>query len=101
MELLGHRVVGAVADGRSLLELSSNVQGDLALVDFDMPLLDGLAAAEELSRSQGIPVILISGHPDLEHVVWEQEFVARVVRKPFSIEQLDEAIRTVLQDPSH
>lgn len=100
VEILGHRVVCAVEDGHSLLAAITDQETDLALVDFDMPLLDGLTAAEELSRTRNIPVILISGHPDLRHVVWENEPVAASITKPVTLEQLSETIHAVMEQRS-
>ena len=64
---------------------------DLAIVDLDMPVMDGLAAAEEVER-KGIPVILVSGHPDSESVVLDEEPVITRITKPASIDRIKEAI---------
>lgn len=95
LEALGHQVVCAVADGAELLKVCSNEDVDLAIVDLDMPIVDGLTAAEELSE-RGIPVILVSGHPDAQELVLEHEpFVARIV-KPATLESFRRAIATAL-----
>ena len=89
---LGHEVVCAAENGEQLLERSATLEMDIALVDFDMPLCDGLAVADELSRSRGVPVIIISGHPDLQHMIRKKEPVAAFLRKPFTMEALQAAI---------
>ena len=66
VERLGHRAVLTAADGAELIELCSAAEIDIVLVDLDMPEVDGLAAAEDLSR-RGIPVVFISGHRDVDH----------------------------------
>ncbi len=43
-------VVGAVADGRALLEAAPQVQPDIVVLDIAMPLLNGLDAARQLKR---------------------------------------------------
>jgi response regulator NasT len=68
---------------------------DLAIVDLDMPVMDGLAAAEHITKA-GVPVILISGHPDVEHVVVEHEPIAARLTKPFAIGELQKAIDVAL-----
>jgi DNA-binding response OmpR family regulator len=96
VETLGHRVVCTVEDGRSLLDVSGQYEIDLMLVDFDMPVLDGLAAAEELSSTTQIPIIMMSGHPDLKYAVPEQEPIAAWLCKPITLEQLQAAIQSTM-----
>ncbi len=64
---------------------------DVVFVDLDMPVMDGLAAAEEVEK-KGIPVILVSGHPDSESVVLDQEPVVARITKPASLETVQQAI---------
>ena len=69
---------------------------DLAIVDLDMPIMDGLAAAEHAAKA-GVPVILLSGHADAEHVVMEQEPIAARLCKPCTIEELQTAIECAVR----
>ena len=96
VELLGHEVVCSVGDGQSLLAESAAHEIDLALVDFDMPF-DGLAVADELSRTKRIPVIMVSGHSDLDMVVRPNEPVTEYLKKPFSLKMLEAAIASAIQ----
>jgi response regulator NasT len=93
VEALGHRVLSSVGDGRSLVSAAAEQELDLAIVDFDMPVLDGLAAAEELTNQQRIPVILVSGHPELSNAVWQNEPVTAYLMKPVTLSTLAEAIQ--------
>jgi DNA-binding NarL/FixJ family response regulator len=43
-------VVGAAADGREAVRLALEHAADAALLDVEMPVLDGFAAAEEIRR---------------------------------------------------
>jgi DNA-binding NarL/FixJ family response regulator len=43
-------VVGAVGDGRALLQASAKLQPDVIVLDIAMPLLNGLDAARQLGR---------------------------------------------------
>jgi DNA-binding NtrC family response regulator len=88
---LGHNVVYAAADGADLIDQCLDRSVDLACVDLDMPKMDGLAAAEVLADKE-IPVILISGHPDIEHIVAEHEPIVTFLTKPISVEKLRIAI---------
>lgn len=44
------RVLDAVADGRSLLDLATRLRPDIILIDISMPELNGLEAARQLAR---------------------------------------------------
>lgn len=44
-------VVGAVEDGRALVEAAERLRPDLILVDISMPLLNGLDAARQIKKS--------------------------------------------------
>ena len=89
---LGQRVVYAAANGAELVEASKAIEIDVAIVDLDMPVMDGLAAAEEL-WARKIPVILISGHPDVQHVSEQHEPIAARLERPASLDELEAAIR--------
>jgi two-component system, response regulator PdtaR len=91
LECLGHRVVYAASNGAELLEQCFGKKIDLVLADLDMPIVDGLAVAEEVSKSK-IPVILVSGHPDVEEIVVEREPIATRMLKPVTIGSLKQAI---------
>src|ERR1041384_4699956 len=95
LEHLGHVVVCSAANGEELIDQCAHADVDLAFVDLDMPVVDGLAAAEVVSE-RGIPVILVSGHPDARQVVVEQEPVVARITKPASIEALRNAIQKAL-----
>jgi response regulator NasT len=95
LERLGHTVVCSAANGEELIDQCANAQVDVAFVDLDMPVVDGLAAAEVVSE-RGIPVILVSGHPDARQVVVENEPVVARIVKPATIDELQRAIRTAL-----
>jgi len=95
LECLGHKVVCAVSNGEELIEQCSDTEIDVAIVDLDMPVIDGLAAAEIMAE-RGIPVVLISGHPDARQVVLENEPVVARLVKPASVESLQHAIQQAM-----
>jgi response regulator NasT len=89
-------VVCSVGNGEELIEQCVHLEVDVAFVDLDMPVIDGLAAAEMISE-KGIPVILVSGHPDARRVVVENEPVIARLTKPASIKDLQGAIEKALE----
>ena len=95
LECLGHKVVCSVGNGEELIEQCKHDDVDIAFVDLDMPVVDGLAAAEIVSE-RGIPVVLVSGHPDARQVVVEQEPVVARITKPATVEALQRAIQQAM-----
>jgi len=95
LELLGHKVVCSACNGEELIEQCAKLEVDIAFVDLDMPVVDGLAAAEIMAE-RGVPVILVSGHPDARQVVVENEPVVARIAKPASVDDLQCAIKKAL-----
>jgi response regulator NasT len=95
LEALGHSVVYAASNGDELVNKCQELTVDLVFVDLDMPVMDGLAAGELLA-AKGIPVVLVSGHPDAEEVVLEHEPFAWRIRKPATAESVARAIEQAL-----
>lgn len=93
--LLGHEVVYSASNGAELLQACADQHVDLVILDLDMPVMDGLTAAEELAE-RGIPAVLVSGHPDIEEVVLEHEPVVTRIMKPATVDKLRDAIRVAL-----
>jgi two-component system, response regulator PdtaR len=89
---LGHRVLGVAEDGQQLLEQCRQQSPDLAIIDLEMPVLDGLATAEELRSQSALPIILLSGHPDFEQVVQRNEPIEVYLAKPITLRALASAI---------
>jgi signal transduction histidine kinase len=95
LELLGYAVLEA-ADGREGLARLNGEIPSLMIVDFAMPGMNGVEVAiEARSRSPDLPIILATGHADMEAV---QQVIDpdRVLRKPFQIEELARAVRAAL-----
>jgi two-component system, response regulator PdtaR len=62
---LGHEPLGPVCDGKQAVAEATATRPDLYLFDIEMPELDGLAAARELTaRGLGRPVVVITGVDD-------------------------------------
>jgi len=98
LEALGHTVVFAASNGDELVNKCAELAVDVVFVDLDMPVMDGLAAGELLA-AKGVPVVLVSGHPDAEEVVLEREPFAWRIRKPASPESVTQAIEQALAWP--
>jgi AmiR/NasT family two-component response regulator len=95
LKALGHEPLGPATNGREAIELARKDPPDLYLFDVDMPQLDGLAAARELTE-QGLrrPIVVITGvdDPDLiERSV--ATGVSAYLTKPIDDRALDAGIR--------
>jgi DNA-binding NarL/FixJ family response regulator len=90
-------VVGEAADGEEALALLEQLAPDVALLDIQMPKLDGLGVLDALSKNPSSPPCLVLTTFDDDELVLRA--VARGARgfllKDVSLEQLTAAIRTV------
>ncbi|HVX14916.1 MAG TPA: response regulator [Pirellulales bacterium] len=93
---LGHQVLIAAENGQQLLDECQRQPPELAIIDLEMPVLDGLATAEELRSISNVPIILLSGHPDFQEVVRSSEPIEVYLAKPVTLGTLDAAIRRAL-----
>ncbi len=98
LEDAGYAVVTA-ANGRQGLErLAEAPRPDLVLLDMMMPVMNGpamLAAMAADPELRGIPVIVLSSLPE-EAIRDRAGGVAAILRKPYTAEQVLDAIARVL-----
>jgi CheY-like chemotaxis protein len=89
--LLSHMGYGCqtAATAAEALGCFDRARFDFVITDLHMPEMDGIALAEEIkSRKPGLPVLLITGN----RPVRSSPAIDRVLLKPFSKDQLKEAI---------
>lgn len=60
----GHRVLARAADGPEACRLCQRLEPDLALMDTDLPGLDGIEAAVRIMNRRPLPVVLLTGRAD-------------------------------------
>ena len=81
---LGYDVVAEVGDGGAAIDLSRKLKPDLVIMDIKMPEVDGIAAAEILTREQIAPVVLLTAYSDQALVERARDAgVVGYVVKPF------------------
>jgi len=93
------RVAGSVASGPEAITLASETSVDVVLLDINMPGMDGIATAEQLSMrapTSAIIMMSVQGEPDYLRramLAGAREFLV----KPFSADELAASIRQVHQ----
>lgn len=93
----GFTVVGEAADGEKAVELARELHPDLVVMDVKMPLLDGISAAEILTKEKIAPVVLLTAFSQRELVERASEAGALAyVVKPFGPNDLIPAIEIAL-----
>ena len=95
----GHEVTAASSAGDGL-DLARRRYFDLAVVDYDMPAMNGLEFLERLKAIQpGCPGILASGHLDVPVMIAaiNRGEISRVLEKPFKATELVAAAEEVIE----
>jgi PAS domain S-box-containing protein len=65
LENMGHEVVDSVASGEEAMQLVSETQPELVLMDIRLQgEMDGIATAEQIRRDFNIPVVYLTAHAD-------------------------------------
>jgi response regulator NasT len=60
LEEEGYRVVGEAGDGAQAVALAAELRPDLVILDVQMPVMDGLAAAEKIAADRIAPVVILT-----------------------------------------
>ena len=92
-------VVGAVEDGRALLEAAVRLRPDIILLDISMPLLNGVDAGRQIKKLlPDVKLIFVTMHADPAYV--SEAFKAGAsayLLKRSAARELDQAIEAVLK----
>lgn len=87
----GHQVRTASTGAEGLVALRAGTLPDVVVLDVDMPVLGGPGMAHKMllhdAGEERIPIILMSGRPDLPQIA-EEMGTSYVLKKPPSIESL-------------
>lgn len=98
LDALGYRVIEA-ADGATGLSALDRQRPDVMVVDFAMPGMNGAEVAKAArERWPDLPVVLTSGYADSDAINRAVGNGARILRKPFRIDELLGAVAEVLKD---
>ena len=89
----GYDVVGEAGDGQKAVELARELRPDLVILDVKMPVLDGIAAAEQIAGARIAPVVILTAFSQRELVERARDAGAMAyLVKPFGRTDLVPAI---------
>jgi len=89
----GYDVVGQAGDGAQAVELAEQLRPDLVILDVKMPVLDGIAAAEQIAGKRLAPVVMLTAFSQRELVERARDAGAMAyLVKPFTQSDLVPAI---------
>ena len=97
LEEEGYVVVAEVGDGQAAVEQAQQLRPDLVVLDVQMPVLDGIAAAEQIAGARIAPVIVLTAFSQRELVERARDAGAMAyLVKPFSKNDLVPAIEVAV-----
>lgn len=93
----GFDVIGEAADGEEAVDLALDLEPDVIIMDVKMPRLDGLSAAEQISKELSCAIVMLTAFSQHELVERASEVGAMAyVVKPFGPEDLVPAVEIAI-----
>ena len=101
LQLEGHTVETA-GEGEDALQMLSNYQYDVIVLDWGLPTISGLDVLKRYRRNGGItPIIFLTGQGDVQSKKDGLDSGAEdYLTKPFASEELSARIRSLLRRPA-
>jgi response regulator NasT len=94
---LGHEVIAEASNGEEAVALAYSRRPDLAILDIKMPMMDGIEAAQRITQSHPIPIILLTAYSEEQLVERAaQANISAYLMKPVAEEDLMPAITLAL-----
>ena len=96
-------VVGEASDGRECVELTSQLQPDVVMMDVAMPVMNGIEATRRISAANPrAAVVILSVHQDESYILQSLKAGAKgYLLKDSPREDVLEAVRSVAQGRSY
>ncbi len=105
LNALGANRVFYAKDGRQALEMCHDHAIEIALIDWEMPVVSGLEMLKSIRTSSNspnkfLPVIMMTAYSELHHVTLARDAgVSEYLIKPFSARQMLSRIRAAIENP--
>ncbi len=95
--------VETASNGNKAIEIACKHKTDIVITDFIMPEMNGVELCRRIKEiSPETEILLLSGHPDVvnNHM---KDFISAggretVLRKPMSIDEMIEAVETIMSE---
>lgn len=90
---LAYHVVGEAIDGNEAVSMTHTFQPDVILMDVEMPLMNGIEAAQIISQQSPTPIVMLTAFDSLDLV--KQASLAGVgayLQKPPNVREVERAI---------
>lgn len=90
-------IVGEAADGEQAVFLATNRKPDIILMDINMPVLDGITAAQRITKvAKDVKVVMLSMHHEDRYIIMaDQAGAAGYLLKNIDKEELLHAVEMV------
>jgi DNA-binding NarL/FixJ family response regulator len=96
------KVSDEASNGQEAVTKFSHEQFDLVVIDFQMPVMDGLEAARQITmRSPGTPIMMVSMHASLQLAQEARKVGIRGICGKADSRRVMEGIETILQGKSY
>jgi len=105
LERIGMKDIFEAGDGENALRvLSANSGINLIFIDYNMPIMNGLAAVKKMrenSNYDSIKIIVVSSSFDATLIESFEKFsVAGFITKPFDLQKFNSAVTPILDAPT-
>jgi len=91
-------VCGEAANGLEAVQLTAKLMPDVVLMDFQMPIMNGLEAAREIARNHPVPIAMYTMHQNPLFETQAQAFgVRRVISKTNVFTALIPSLREIVE----
>ena len=85
----GYEIIGPYKNGQDAVEACKKEKPDIALLDIQMPVMDGLSAAHRIFHELNIPVVMLTAYSDSTYLENSKSAgIFGFLLKPVSKEQL-------------
>jgi len=105
LKALGARRVKYAEDGAEALEILERIEMDIVVLDWNMPIMDGIELTRSIRNSDDrpnkfMPIIMMTGYSELSNVMYARDAgVTEYLIKPFSAKQFLSRIRSIAENP--
>lgn len=99
LEGLGYSVLEA-SNGQEAVDIADRERPDLILMDLDLPILDGIAATQQIRQKpqlERVPIVAVTAYPmSYSHVKAFSKGCDEYMRKPIDISELERVVSRYL-----